>query len=207
MEINFKFLLITTTFLASLITSLIAAPKIGLFIGIPVTAATVSWCLTFPMTDVICEVWGRKKAGKVVFLGFLSLILVTVLITIIRFIPAAPFYTENEAFNSIFSITPRILIAGWIAYILSQTHDVFAFSLFKKLTKDKYLWLRNNLSTIVSQFIDSVSFTTIAFLGKYPFANILQIVFGVYIMKIIIAICDTPFVYLLVRWVKNKWKY
>jgi len=110
---------------------------------------------------------------------------------------------DNIRVQTYWQIGERIVIAGAISYIVSQTHDVFSFSFWKKLTKGKHLWLRNNLSTIVSQLIDSILFISIVFLGVLPLNSILTTIFGVFIIKVIIAICDTPFVYLLVRWARS----
>ena len=100
-----------------------------------------------------------------------------------------------EMFNNLFSLTWRIVLASLVAYILSQYNDIIIFDLLKKKTKTKFLWLRNNLSTIISQFIDSVFFITIAFYGIMP---IEQLILGQWTIKIFIALLDTPFVYITV---------
>lgn len=98
--------------------------------------------------------------------------------------------------------TGRIVAASLIAYIVAQNHDVWAYHFWKKLTKGKHLWLRNNLSTGVSQIIDSVLFTTIAFYGITP---VVPIIMSTIVLKFIIAALDTPFLY-AVRWYFEKVK-
>ncbi len=203
MEQETKLMLLTCIFVTSVVVASLIASKIANFFGIFAAAGVIAWSISFPMTDVICEVWGKKKAQKVVWIGLICFIITAVLVKIAVYIPSAPFWENQKAFATTFGLIWRIVIAGAISYIVSQTHDVFSFSFWKKLTKGKHLWLRNNLSTIVSQLIDSILFISIVFLGVLPLNAILSTIFGVFIIKVIIAICDTPFVYLLVRWAKS----
>ncbi|PIZ54623.1 transporter, partial [Candidatus Uhrbacteria bacterium CG_4_10_14_0_2_um_filter_41_7] len=97
---------------------------------------------------------------------------------------------------------PRITVASFIAYLISQHHDVWAFHFWKKKTNGKHLWLRNNASTVVSQLIDTVVFTFIAFYGVLP---IVPLILGTWVVKILIALIDTPFIYGAV-WIMDKIK-
>ena len=94
-------------------------------------------------------------------------------------------------------------MASFIAYLISQFHDVWAFHFWKNKTNDRHLWLRNNLSTAVSQFLDSFIFITIAFYGVMP---IWPLIMGQWIIKIAIALLDTPVVYLVVWALRNNSK-
>ena len=114
--------------------------------------------------------------------------------------PGADFWTNQEAFESVLGNTWRIVLASFIAYIISQNHDIWAFLFWRKKTEGKYLWLRNTLSTIVSQFIDTVVFLFIAFYGQFPIGGMIV---GLFIVKVILALVDTPFIY-LVRYFYNK---
>lgn len=103
---------------------------------------------------------------------------------------------------TIFSLMPRIALASLIAYLASNVHDVWAFAYWKeKRPGRKTLWMRNNFSTIVSQLIDTVLFTAIAFLGVYPRGVLLQIGISTYLLKWIVAVLDTPCIYLARSWV------
>ncbi len=203
MEQETKLILLTSIFVTSVAVSSLIASKIANFFGIFAAVGVIVWSISFPMTDVICEVWGKKKAQRVVWMGLICFIITAVLVKIAVYIPPAPFWENQEAFATTFGLIWRIVIAGAISYIVSQTHDVFSFSFWKKLTKGKHLWLRNNLSTIGSQLIDSILFISIVFLGVLQLNAILSTIFGVFIIKVIIAICDTPFVYLLVKWARS----
>ncbi|MFH1649731.1 MAG: queuosine precursor transporter, partial [Candidatus Woesearchaeota archaeon] len=100
----------------------------------------------------------------------------------------------HDALITVFSFTPRLVLASLVAYFISQFHDVWAFHAWKRRTKGKHLWLRNNASTIVSQFIDTVIVVVIAFYGVLP--GLIELILGIWILKVIIAMLDTPFMYL-----------
>ena len=178
------------------ITANILATKIVMFGPFTVPAGVIVFSMMFLITDILSEKWGKKTARKAVWIGFYANVVFVISVLIAINWPSALFATEiAEKFKDVLSLTPRIVIAGWIAYLISQNHDVWAFDFWKKKTKGKHLWFRNNASTIVSQLIDSVIFITIAFYGVFP---ILPLILGQWIVKIIIAILDTPFMYLIV---------
>lgn len=101
---------------------------------------------------------------------------------------------------AIFGFFPRIAFASVVAYLLSQNYDVWIYALLKKRHKEKLLWLRNNISTITSQFIDNVAFTLIAFVGVFSWGVMLEIFVTSMILKIIISLLDTPVVYWVRSW-------
>ena len=165
-----------------------------------VPAGIIAYSISFFITDIINEFYDRKKAQKVVWVGFLANIIMVVLVYIaIQWQPAS-FWQNQEQFALVLGNTWRIVLASLVAYLISQHHDIWSFNLWKKATKGKYLWLRNNLSTIVSQFIDTVIFTFIAFYGLFP---IMPTIIGLFIVKVIIALLDTPFIYLVRKIYKN----
>jgi len=163
----------------------------------------------FLITDIIEEVLGKNVAKKFVGVGLVVMIF-TIFITILSVIsPADPLrqYFSQEAYSQIFGVTIRMSIASIIAFILAQYHDIWAFNFWKKVTASKWLWLRNNASTIVSQFIDSTVFMFIAFYGltpKFDTVYIFSLIIPYWIFKIVFALLDTPFCYLGVKWLKEK---
>jgi len=186
------YILLTATFVGGLVIAEVLASKIVNMAGLIVPAGVLAYSITFPITDIICEVWGKKRANFVVFSGFITLLVVLGLIRLALVWPKAPFWTGEEAFARILGSTSRIIVASFIAYLISQYHDVWAFHFWGKVTRGKYLWLRNNASTFVSQFIDTFVFITIAFYGVMPVFSLIK---GQYIIKLLIALLDTPFVY------------
>lgn len=158
----------------------------------------------FLATDILNENYGRKEAQKAVWLGFFVLIAITVIMQIsLKFIPHESDLL-SPALEQIFGFLPRIAVASLTAYLISQLFNVLIFNFLKKKTKGKRLWLRNNISTMISQLLDNVIFTFIAFVGLFglfgwgqifEWSIILQIFVVSYVMKFIVAVADTPFIY------------
>lgn len=181
----------------------IFANKIVQFGPFTVPAGVVVFSMTFFITDLISEKWGKKEAQQAVWAGFYSNLMLLVSIYTVIYWPPAVFAIEfSEMFSKVLALTPRIAVAGFITYLVSQHHDIWAFHFWKNKTKGKHLWLRNNASTITSQLIDSVLFITIAFYGVFP---ILPLILGQWVVKIIIALVDTPFLYVTI-WMMDKVK-
>lgn len=167
--------------------------------GLVVTLGNILYGSIFFATDVLCEVYGKEEAKKGVWLGFFVLIATTLVMQIsLQFIPDPSDFIHGSLEN-IFGFFPRIALASITAYIISQNFDVWAFSTIKKKTKGKLLWLRNNASTWISQLIDSLIFTTIAFLGVWDMTVFWQVMLTTYLFKIVVAIIDTPFIYIAKR--------
>ncbi len=195
--LNIKF--IKYLFISSLLLSNIIACKIITLGGLILPAAIILYPLTFLFTDVVAEIEGKKSAADLVMTGFYMSLFMMLVIFIVKILPPAGFWKHQEAYNIILGSTPRIVIASMIAYIISQRHDIWAFHWWKQKTEGKHLWLRNNLSTIASQLIDSVLFITIAFWSVFPPSVIGMMILGQYVVKVGIALLDTPFCYMLVR--------
>jgi queuosine precursor transporter len=187
-------------FVALVVISNILANKIVVFLEWAVPAGLIAYSVTFFVSNIINEFYSERQARKTVMIGFLANILLVVLVFIaIRWQPAS-FWNNQEAFALILGNTWRIVLGSLIAYIVSQSHDVWSFNLWKKVTKGRYLWIRNLLSTILSQLIDTVIFVFIAFYGLFP---VIPTIIGLFIVKVIIALLDTPFIY-FVRWIYKK---
>jgi uncharacterized integral membrane protein (TIGR00697 family) len=124
-------------------------------------------------------------------------------------LPFAERSLVKDEYTIIFSTTIRIFIASITAFLIAQLHDVWAFNFWKQKTKGKYLWLRNNLSTIVSQFLDTTLFMFIAFYNISPQFNIeyiFTLIIPYWLVKVLFALFDTPFCYLGVRWLSSPKK-
>ena len=195
------FVLLSGLFTGSLVISAVLAAKIVTVFGITVSAGVLGYCVTFVCTDVISEVWGRERAREVVLSGFVTLLVCLALIQVALWWPSAPFWQGQEAFQEVLGMTPRIILGSIIAYLIGQYHDVWAFHFYKRLTRGRHLWLRNNLSTVTSQFLDSCIFISIAFAGKMP---LLPLILGQWAVKVGIAGLDTVVVYALVAWIERK---
>lgn len=168
--------------------------------GFVATLGNIVYATSFLVTDILSENYGKKEAKKAVWIGFFSLISMTILMNLaLRFLPLAGdefAQITHDATRTIFELMPRIAIASLAAYLLSQRHDVWAFHFWRKIfSGEKQLWIRNNLSTMVSQLIDSSVFVIIAFWGVYETSVLWEIFFTTYLLKWVVAAADTPFVY------------
>ncbi|MBN2012456.1 queuosine precursor transporter [candidate division KSB1 bacterium] len=194
------FILLTAIFIAGLVIASVLASKIIMVFRLAVPAGVIAYSITFVTTDVISEIWGKVRANWVVFSGFIAMIVVVFLVQVAIHLPSAPFWPHQNAFNTILNSTTRIIFASVIAYLVSQFHDVWMFHFWKRRTQSRHLWLRNNLSTIGSQLLDTVIFIFIAFYGVMP---IWPLVWGQFVVKLGIALLDTPVVYGVVAWVRK----
>lgn len=190
-------------FVTSLVIANVLATKVFVMGKVFMPAGVIAYPISFLVTDIISELWGKKVATRVVWAGFVASIFAFVLAYLAVFLPPAPFYQHQAVFTEMFGRMGRITFASLIAYLISQTHDVWSFHFFKELTNDKHLWLRNNASTIVSQMIDTVLFISIAFWGIIPTNALLGMMLGQWTVKVGIALLDTPFCYLAVGFVSK----
>lgn len=190
------------TIAMSIILANIQVIKIIDIFGITITLGNVLYGSIFLATDLLSEFYGKKDARKGVWIGFFVMIVATIYMQFaIMFKPSVDDFIQPHMV-AMFSFFPRIVFASMVAYLMSQMHDVWAFNFWKKKTKGKYLWIRNNASTVVSQLIDSAIFCTIAFLGVFSGSIFFQILITTYIFKVIVAAVDTPFIYLAKRLIK-----
>lgn len=208
---KFNIELKTNILLGIFVGSLIAANLIGLKIAefgiFQASVGILLFPILFLVTDIIEEVHGKKKAQEFVLIGFITLIIVLIVTVIAVILPFAERSLVKEGYTKIFSTTIRIFIASITAFLIAQLHDVWAFNFWKKKTKGKYLWLRNNLSTIVSQFLDTTIFMFIAFYNISPQFNVeyvFTLIIPYWLVKVLFAVFDTPFCYLGVKWLSKS---
>jgi len=193
--------LLTAIFIGALVAASVLAAKIVMIGGLVVPAGVLAYSITFAMTDTVCEIWGKERTRPLVNAGFVVLMLVFFLNVVAIYLPPAPFWPNQEAFASILGSTSRIIFASLVAYGISQTLDIWLFSRVRELTGRRHLWLRNNISTLLSQTLDTAVFITIAFYGEMP---LLPLIGGQLVVKYLIALVDTPVVYGLVYLVRLR---
>lgn len=185
------------TFVGLVVIANIIAGKTIEIVGLIVPSAVLVYSTTFLITDILSEKWGKQEARKAVWAGFFAnVVLVATMMLAVSWPAAEGSPVSQEAFRAVLGLTPRIVLASMIAYLVSQHHDVWAFHWWREKTKGRYLWLRNNASTIVSQAIDSILFISIAFYGLIPVHALLLMMLSQWAIKILIALIDTPFCYL-----------
>ena len=175
--------------------------------GITATGGNITYGSIFLATDLLCEHYSKRDGRRAVFLGFFAAIFYLITSQFIILLKPAEFDKVHSSMQNIFSFAPRIVLASLIAYLISQMHDIWFFHFLKEKTKGKMLWFRNNASTWVSQLIDSIIFSMIAFLGIFPINIVLQIIISTYLLKVLVAAIDTPFIYLSYKCKPEELKY
>jgi hypothetical protein len=167
--------------------------------GVTTTLGNVIYASVFLSTDMLSEFYGKEEARRGVLLGFAALVAAAVYMQIaLLFSPAESDFAQPHL-QAIFGFMPRVALGSMSAYLVSQLHDVWAFHLIREKTGGRKLWLRNNLSTLASQALDSLVFCLIAFLGVFETGVFLQILASTYLIKVVMAVLDTPFIYLAKR--------
>lgn len=182
--------------IAAIIANIQVLKTIELF-GITATLGNIVYAGSFLATDILSENYGKRDASKAVAFGFAGIVAVTLFMNLALLFEPAPSDFVHGNMVEIFSLLPRITGASLAAYLVSQLHDVWAYALWKKKYPGRrFIWLRNNLSTAVSQLIDSIVFTLAAFWGVFSGTVLVEIVITTYVLKLIVAVADTPFVYI-----------
>ncbi len=184
--------------IAIILANVFVTKQITLF-GLAATGGNVMYGTIFLATDLLSEHYGKAHARKAVFIGFFAAIVYLVMSQLMVVFNPAGYDTVQRGMQLIFSFAPRIILASLTAYMISQLHDVWMFHFIKEKTQGRKLWLRNNGSTWLSQLIDSLTFSLVAFAGTFEWSVVLQIIVSTYVLKVFIAALDTPFIYLSYR--------
>ena len=204
---EFKTDLLLGFFITALILANLLGSKITTILGIRVSVGIFFVPILFLVTDIITEVHGKARAKNFFYISISVLLFTIAMIYFCIIMPAHEQWGNQEAYELIFKGSLRMTIASLVAFILSQYHDIWAFHFWKKKTHGKFLWLRNNASTIVSQFIDTTVFMYIAFYHftpKFTTGFIFSLIIPYWIFKIVFALLDTPLCYLGVKWLQNN---
>jgi uncharacterized integral membrane protein (TIGR00697 family) len=202
-----RYELVFAGFMAVFVTFVLLTNTVGVKLftlwGMTLPVSIVWYPLTFLITDIVSEVYGAARARFLVISGFLMSLLLLAFSQIGIALPASPTYPLQSDYVNIFGPVWRLLLGSLAAYMLAQLIDVQLFHFWKRLTRGKHLWLRNNASTMVSQLVDSITVNVI-FLYKNPtvftgtVGDLIGIILGVYLVKVAIAAADTPLCYLAV---------
>jgi uncharacterized integral membrane protein (TIGR00697 family) len=165
-------------------------------IGLTATLGNTIYGSIFLATDILNEKYGAKEANRSVIFGFSSAIIMLITMSLsLLFIPSVNDYAQ-DALLTLFAPAFRIVAGSLTAYLIAQFLDIKLFNLIKKkLPSDKMMWVRNNVSTIISQAVDTIIFVSIAFLFVYELPILIEIFITTFVFKVIIAFIDTPFLY------------
>jgi len=194
-------------FVASMVMVNTLGTKIISIVGIRVSVGIFFVPALFLITDIIGEVFGRAEASRFVNMATIMLVVLFVMMGVCIAVPPNESWGMQEQYAMIFGSSLRMTIASLVSFVVAQQLDVFMFSFWGKVTHGKHLWIRNNLSTIVSQFIDTTIFEFIAFWhlnDKFTTAYIFSLIIPYWLFKVVFALLDTPFCYLGVRWLRGR---
>lgn len=184
---------------ALIVMANIFAGKIVMFGPWTVPAGVIVYGVSFLITDALNEFFGFRHAKEAILSGFAASLLLVVGVQIVIMWTPAGFWEHQDALETILGSTWRIAAGSLTAFLVSQNWDIYVFQWLKRRTRDKQLWLRNIVSTGSSQIIDTLIFCTVAFVGSMPFGAILGIITGQLVVKLLIALIDTPFLYAMRR--------
>lgn len=184
--------------LATVLANIITAKNANIF-GLSTAIGTVMFASTFLATDILSECYSKNDAKKAINIGLFSNVILIVSTQIALLYTPSEFDYAHEAMSTLFSLNLRISIASAAMYYIANMADIYVFSKIKQKTDGKMLWLRNNVSTILCNCLENFGFIGLAFAGVYDVQTILTIAVSTSIVEAIVAVCDTPFLYLARR--------
>jgi len=205
------YLILGALFIASLVVSNLIFQKFFYwdFFGLytfEISVGILPYPVTFLITDIISEVYGKKKANQVVTAGIFASFFSLIIIYVSSAVPATAWSPINDTlFNTVFGATAIAVTASMMAYLLAQYIDIQIFHFWKRLTKGKHLWLRNNFSTFLSQLVDTA---TVLFLlcsfNKIEWELFVPLLISGFLFKVLVAVLDTPFLYAAVYSLRKR---
>lgn len=206
------FLFLSGIFLTALVLgNIIGTTKFVVVFGLNVPAGVLAYPFTFLATDLICELYGKKRAQTLVWIGFIMNFFMLGLMSLGHALPDASGVSGAlSTFENVYKFMIGNVIASMFAYLVAQSVDVKLFHFWKRLTKGRHLWLRNNASTTVSQLVDTISILSILYLADnlgpdiHSISALIKLIFASYIFKFFFALFDTPLFYLGVALLKEK---
>ena len=203
------YLYLAAIFIAALVVcNLIANKFITIDLGFKtfvISAGVLPYPITFLITDILSEIYGKKKTSRIVWAGFgASIFVLGVLLLAQQFTAIAGSPVDDETFNKVFGNSWQVIFASMTAYLCAQLIDVRIYHFWKEKTAGKHLWLRNNFSTVFSQLLDTTLVVCVLFLGIRSNSEILQFILDGWLFKILCAFIDTPLLYASTSLIRKK---
>lgn len=191
----------------SLLLANVLGPKLTVVAGLQTSMGVVLYSSIFFATDLLSEKYGRRDAQRAVLLGFFVSIALVVMTQISLLYSPSPApetaafaRTVHEATVTLFDYTPRFVFGSLLAYLIAQSFDVWVFHRIRNATGGRHLWLRNTGSTLLSQALDTLIYGLVVWWGMVDLVTALQLAGAKYVFKFVIAVIDTPFIYLARSW-------
>jgi len=199
-------LFITALISCNLIANKFVTVNLGFYTFV-LSAGVLPYPITFLITDVLSEIYGRSKTNLVVLVGFVASLFVLLILWMggqFDAIPNSP--VSNYDYNTVFQNSWRVILASMVAYLIAQLIDVRMYHFWKRLTKGKKLWLRNNASTVVSQLVDTTLVVLVLFVGREDADTMAGYIRDGWVFKVICALIDTLFIYLIVGYIRKVFR-
>lgn len=173
-----------------------------------ISVGILPYPITFLITDLISEIYGKKKANQVVVAGIFASFFSMLIVFVANAVPATSWSpVKDDMFSVVFGSTSIAVLASMLAYLFAQFVDIHIYHYWKQLTKGKHLWLRNNFSTFLSQFIDTATvLILLCSFGEISWERFAGLLAGGFLFKIMVAAIDTPFLYLGVYLFRKRFK-
>lgn len=197
------FVIIACFFITSLLLSNIIAGKLITIGGMILPGAVILFPMAYIFADVLTEVYGYNRTRMVIWTGFACNILMVGIFLLVMAIPSPGFFEAEGAFATVLGMTPRIVLASLLAYLIGEFSNATIMSRMKILTRGKWLWTRTIGSTLIGEGLDTIIFITICFAGIVPYAVLIQMVLYQYIFKVAFEFLATPLTYAVVGWLKR----
>lgn len=201
---SYWFVIVVAFFVTALITANITAVKLIDLFGFVLDAGTIIFPISYIFGDVLTEVYGYRRARRVIWLGFFCNLLAVGAISLGQALPAAPFWEEQEAYAAILGYAPRLLAASFCAYLIGEFANSYVLAKMKIATNGRFLWTRTIGSTLVGQGLDSAVFVLLAFTGTVPMGALIGIILVNWIFKSVYEAAATPLTYLVVGFLKRR---
>ena len=193
------FLIILAIAITTLLVSNITSIKIISIGKIMLPSSALLFPITYILGDVIAEVYGFKKARLVIILGFLCNAFMVIYFQIAIQLPSSETWNLQECFKSILATTPRMFVASLSAYLVGSLSNAYVMQMIKKITGEKKLWMRTIGSTIVGEFLDTLFFATIAFIGILSLNELATMIICQFVWKVSYEIISTPVTYYVIK--------
>jgi uncharacterized integral membrane protein (TIGR00697 family) len=198
------FVISVAIFITCLITANITAVKLVNVFGLILPAGIVIFPISYIFGDILTEVYGYRRARRVIWLGFLCNLLVVVAIWIGQVLPPASIWNAQAAYERILGYAPRLLLASFLAYLIGEFANSFVMAKMKIATRGRWLWTRTIGSTLVGEGLDSLVFMTIAFVGEIPMTVLALAIVTQWLVKSAYEAAATPLTYVTVRFLKRR---
>jgi uncharacterized integral membrane protein (TIGR00697 family) len=181
--------------LSQIVAAKVAKYDLG-FVTVTAPAAVLIYSVTYLFTDIVNERFGQREVHKMILIAFVTQLAMVFFLWLGTELPPAPFWKDQKAWESIVGVVPRITVASWVAFLVSENLDAWVFDMFRRLTKGRHLWMRNAFSSVPALTIDTFLFISIAFWGRMPMIPLIQ---GQLYTKWLVGLINIPFMYF------NRW--